>query len=452
MKLLLRNQDNSNYCAVIVKIEKLSKISNCDNLLYAEIFGRSVLVSKDIKEGDIGIFFPIECCLSPNFLSNNNLYASKARNKNVDKAGYFGNQGRVRAITLRGNPSFGFYMPILSLSYLGEIEDIEVGTLFDTVGDTLICSKFVPTKEKDLTENNSPKLKRAKTKTAKFNRLIDAQFNFHINTAFLERNLQCLNPEHLIGISNKIHGSSFIVSNVKVRRKLTITDKIAKFFGAKIQETEYFPIAASRTVIKDKYINPDKGNGFYSFDLWTDIKCKIWNKIPTGVTVYGEVFGYLPNGKCIQKDYHYNCIPNTYDTIIYRVTITNPDGHVFELTEPQIKEFCSKYGLNCKEMFYYGKAKDLFPEIPVDDEWRSNFFSKLTKSFNLNNAMCKDNNFKVPAEGLVLRIDSMLGFYAYKCKNWLFYEWETKQLDSGEVDLETAEALGNEEEQLSSTD
>ena len=45
----------------------------------------------------------------------------------------------------------------------------------------------------------------------------------------------------------------------------------------------------------------------------------------------------------------------------------------------------------------------------------------------------------VPAEGVVLRIES-LDIEAYKHKSFRFKEWESKQLDTGEVDLETQES------------
>jgi hypothetical protein len=39
-----------------------------------------------------------------------------------------------------------------------------------------------------------------------------------------------------------------------------------------------------------------------------------------------------------------------------------------------------------------------------------------------------------------VRIDRLEEAEAYKLKSFLFLEWETKQLDRGEVDLETQES------------
>ena len=63
-----------NYCATVIKIEKIVELENCDNVYAAIIMGNQVIVSKNIKVGDIGLFFPVETKLSKDYLSANNLY------------------------------------------------------------------------------------------------------------------------------------------------------------------------------------------------------------------------------------------------------------------------------------------------------------------------------------------------------------------------------------------
>ena len=46
---------------------------------------------------------------------------------------------------------------------------------------------------------------------------------------------------------------------------------------------------------------------------------------------------------------------------------------------------------------------------------------------------------RVPAEGIVIRIDHLDRCEAYKLKSFAFLEGETKALDAGETDLETEE-------------
>ena len=65
---------NKNYCATIVEITNLIVLDNCDNLVHTSIMGNLVIVSNQTKTGDIGLYFPVECQLSKEYLSNNNLY------------------------------------------------------------------------------------------------------------------------------------------------------------------------------------------------------------------------------------------------------------------------------------------------------------------------------------------------------------------------------------------
>ena len=46
---------------------------------------------------------------------------------------------------------------------------------------------------------------------------------------------------------------------------------------------------------------------------------------------------------------------------------------------------------------------------------------------------------RVPAEGICIRRE-VFDIDVYKHKSFRFFEWETEQLDTGEVDLETQES------------
>ena len=255
-----------------------------------------------------------------------------------------------------------------------------------------------------------------------------------------------LNPTDFITITDKRHGASWIVGNVLTLKPLTWKDKFAKILGINVRTEHYDHVCSSRKVVKDQYLNAEAGPGFYGFDLWTEIKETIKELIPKGFTLYGEAVGFLPNGQAIQKGYHYGCDPGKYEIFVYRITFTNEDGKTFELSDAQIREFCKERGLNIKKEFYAGLAKDLFPEIPLGEHWHENWLAKLEKQtqFNLNDAMCPANNLEVPAEGVVIRVEKLREFDAYKLKNYKFFEWETKQLDAGVIDIESDEAEGEE--------
>ena len=58
---------NPNYCATIVAIENIISLEGCDNICATTIFGNNVIVSKDVKIGDVGIYFPVECSIKDIF-------------------------------------------------------------------------------------------------------------------------------------------------------------------------------------------------------------------------------------------------------------------------------------------------------------------------------------------------------------------------------------------------
>ena len=78
-----------NYCATVVKLEQFQELAGCDNIKHARIFSNSVIVSKDTKFGDIGLFFPVESELSHEFIKFNNLYRDSSLNTNPEKKGFW---------------------------------------------------------------------------------------------------------------------------------------------------------------------------------------------------------------------------------------------------------------------------------------------------------------------------------------------------------------------------
>ena len=48
------------YCAYITKIKDLRKHSNADRLQVGTCFGNNVIVSLETKEGQLGVYFPVD--------------------------------------------------------------------------------------------------------------------------------------------------------------------------------------------------------------------------------------------------------------------------------------------------------------------------------------------------------------------------------------------------------
>ena len=113
MKLNISNGANVNYLAKIVCVDKFTPHPNPEytKLKVAHIDGFNLIVSTDMTEG-IYVYFPAMCQINPELLSYLSLYRNKEKNRNVEKTGFFGDNGRVKAIRLGGALSEGFIMPI----------------------------------------------------------------------------------------------------------------------------------------------------------------------------------------------------------------------------------------------------------------------------------------------------------------------------------------------------
>lgn len=241
--------------------------------------------------------------------------------------------------------------------------------------------------------------------------------------------------------------------------------KIAKWFtGEEFNKYDY--LYSSRTVIKNQYYNKKAGNGFYGVDVWKYADDIVKPHLQKGMTVYYEIVGYLPNGGYIQKNYDYGCVQPTttnkfpdgeyrahyitnadgshtkyelgkhFDIYVYRVTMTNVDGKVHEFSAKEVQQWCAFTGLQPVKEWYYGYAKDLYPDLNPDEHWNENFLQRLAndKQFHmeLNSPSCAN---KVPHEGVVIKMENMKS-EAFKLKCFKFLDKEGKELDNGEVNIE----------------
>lgn len=443
----LNKPKNSNYAAIVVEIKHLVPLEGCDNVQAAIIMGNQVIVSKEVKIGDVGIFFPLECQLMHTYMYENNLYNHSEKNKDVEKKGYFSDNGRVRCQKFRGHKSEGLFMPIESIAeFLEKGDVISIGDEFDELNGEQICRKYV-IKQMQGKRDDSSKVNKSQKKESK---LVDNQFRFHEDTSMLYKNLHRINPEDYIHISYKMHGTSGISANILCKKKLNIVEKLLSKLGINIITEKYDNIYASRKVIKNPDLNPNAQH-YYGADIWGIANNIVFPLLPKGMTAYYEIVGYLPNGGMIQKGYDYGFdmpAANTpymygvhFGVFIYRLTNTNPDGKVLELSGKQVQEWCKSNGLKAVPELYYGKASDFYDRkilgrknsVERLDLWRNNFLTQIKEKYNEKQCyMCKT---EVPEEGCVLRIEK-LNIEAYKVKSNAFYELETKMLDKGEVDIE----------------
>ena len=250
-----------------------------------------------------------------------------------------------------------------------------------------------------------------------------------------------------------IHNTSAIASHVLVKRNLNFLErtiiKLRIKFGKnpaiwkhlpEINQEEYGFVFASRKVIKSVEGEAIIGDSFYDSDLWTACGEKMKEFIPKGYTIYYEIVGYTPSGSAIQSKYDYGCKQGEHKVYVYRITQTTPDGQVFNLGTKECQEFCLKSGLDFVPLFFHGKAEALFGyqvDNHSDDDWQKDFVKFLEEEYNEKDCyICKN---KVPEEGIVIRKEKMSEFEAYKLKSFRFLEFETKELDKGEENIEDSE-------------
>jgi len=424
---------SKNYTATVVKLPVKEKVDGLDNLVRTSIFGYDCLIDKNTDENDLYLFFPSETKLSSEFLSKNSLYRDATLNKNPEKKGFFDNNGRVKAIKFRGFISTGYLASIKSLDGIVNYDKIKVGDEFNSIDGIEICRK----NKKVYQNSNEEKKSKANKKLERFDKLIPNQFRFHVDTHHFGKHLHLFDNDNLIiSVTDKWHGTSGVFSNVLVNKELRWYEKLLIKLGININTTEYDNLYSSRKVLKNRYINKDSDKtSFYDIDIWEIVNQRIKCCIEDGITLYGEIVGYLPNGKYIQKGYDYKCETNQHKFLVYRITYTKPNGEIIEFNWEQIKEYCNKYSLEHAKEFFYGSLRELKHDLGVIGESNDIFFSKILTSFNIEKD-CTKNYGKIPAEGIVIRIDGKRNFNAFKLKSKRFLEHETKLMDQDYSDIE----------------
>lgn len=455
MKLIQSKNANVNYLAKIVKIDNFHKHSDPEvtKLKCCCIDGFNIITGIDSEPG-LYVYFPTACCINPKFLSYANLYRHGELNVDQTKTGMFDDNGRVKAIRLRGELSEGFIIPIVVLenwvmSTVNVELKVEEGTEFDSIehdGKTFwVNKKYIPKNTRTPGapgSGNSGKGKQPKG----LDKIIENQFRFHYDTVLIKKCPHVLHPSDLISITSKVHGTSGISAYVLCKQELNWKQKIARWLTEE-EFDKYDYLYSSRSVIKNQYYNKSVQGGFYGVDVWKYADDIVRPCLSKGMTAYYEIIGFLPNGGYIQKNYDYGCLPPVGDEAytygkhfkvqIYRVTITDVSGKVHEFSAREVQLWAQMVGLTPVEQYYYGYAKDLYPDLDPSEHWNENFLSKLAndKKFYMecNSPTC-DN--KVPHEGIVIKIENMKS-EAFKLKCFKFLDGEGKALDKGEIDIES---------------
>lgn len=185
MKLIKSKKASENYLSKVVNITSFRPHSNPEvtKLKCCTIDGFNIITGIDSTPG-LYIYFPALSCINGDFLSYANLYRHKELNKDPEQSGMFEDNGRVKAIRLKGELSEGFILPVTVLeNYVvsvtnKEIDEIKEGIEFDSVsheGKEFWISKKYVAKRTHIqgSSNTSKKVPKG------LNKIIDTQFRFH---------------------------------------------------------------------------------------------------------------------------------------------------------------------------------------------------------------------------------------------------------------------------------
>ena len=510
-RFVLTEGANPNYLCTICRIGEMFPIEGADRLVKTVINGYDIVISKDHKEGDIVVYFPVETSICEQYLSANNLYemGEFERNSNAEevkeiltkadsledtdiegksallaeakaKCGFFNKHGRVRILKLRGQYSQGFVASVESLiRFDNTLADVDwesmVDCQFNQVCGVEFCEKYVPAiKERgEQTCGNQSFWKKRMRKLKRFNRIIDGQFEFHYDTKMLAEHIAQLSPDDIVSITVKVHGTSGIFANVLTNKESEFSKSFCKKRIKKILNMRYNRLSnahkkcltnvyvasktkpikvygnvySSRSVIKNQYINP-RAQSFYESDVWGCVNRDFSPYIANGMTVYGEIVGYIEGSqKMIQKNHDYGCKPGCWKFMPYRITETDELGNKTEWDIDKVDEWTRNLvaehpELADKTMFlnivYYGRLGDLYPDLDPENHWHSNLLARMKADkdrflMEMNEPTCKN---KVPREGIVVRIvgDPLARAWKLKCQS--HYARECKENDEGIVNIE----------------
>ena len=343
-----------------------------------------------------------------------------------------------------------------------------VGEDFDTIEDKLFIKAYVPFVPE---RRQVSKVEKRNKKIEQFDRMVKGEFSFHYDTQMFARCINLFKPTDKVVISNKLHGTSLICGKLHVKTPIKIpfykwiwnkfVDLTGLFKSLRITDyvVEYGNVTSSRTVIKNQYINKKVTGGYYGVDIWSEYGDLIYPFLDEGMTVYGEICGYISNSqKMIQKGYDYGCDKGENFLMIYRITTTNEDGSKKEWNVQDVYNWTKKLITEHTELekrirpitiFYHGTLRDLYPDLSLMEHWHENVLEAMRNDkehfgMEKKEPLCRNSVWR---EGIVIRKDDDDLAEAFKLKCMHFLKAEAVLMDDiangkEEVSEEMAEVYG----------
>jgi len=437
------------YKAIVTKLTNVRAHSNADKVQLATCHGNQVVIGLNHTEGELGIYFPSDGQLSQGFCAANNLFRKAELNSDPEaKPGMFDENRRVRAQRFRGEVSDGFWVPLSNLDFIGGISFVE-GFEFDELNGIQICEKYInPATIKAARENQGKKTRTAKT---------SVMFKEHFDTAHFGRCLHEFDYGQTIIITEKLHGTSGRIGHVQIERDLTWLEKIAKRFGVQVQENEWKYLNGTRRVVLEE----SSGTQFHDPTI-RDKAFKLFDgNLRKGETVFFEIVGYESTGASIMPKvdttkmgdkeftkrygktmpFSYGCGELQSRVYVYRMTLTDEDGHSIDYAWDDVVKRCKELGVDTvphiRTMTLNDLKEDLRSAAVVDDiRTVKETFSKLVEAYGSGPSILDDTHIK---EGVCVRIEGGINNKTFKFKSFEFKVLEGIIKDSGVIDAEEAQ-------------
>jgi RNA ligase (TIGR02306 family) len=272
--------ENLNSVCYVGRIGEIRPIEGADNIELAIVNGWNAIVKKGQYKIDELVIVATTDAVIPLAISDE-----------MGVTGYLRKGQRVRTVKLRGVYSECL---IVTLDILAWSDDLEEGSdMMEILGIT----KY------------EPPVKMVEMSVGGRKNKYHQNPNFHVYYKFpnLKNVPELFTEEDEVVITRKLHGTNARYGIVR-KKKISLWDRIKKFFGNKWVEFEY--VYGSHNVEKGS-----DSQGFYSTDVWRTIadeykiKERLWDYVKTyftterlnsGLIIYGEIYGHG-----IQKNYDY---------------------------------------------------------------------------------------------------------------------------------------------------
>jgi RNA ligase (TIGR02306 family) len=351
--------ENQNSVCFVARINEIKPIEGADNIEQGVIGGWNCIIKKgDYKVDDLVVVATTDAVI-PQELSDA-----------MNVTNYLRKGGRVRTVKLRGVYSECLIISLDSLPQMKKQYAKGIGYYWDEGEDlmeVLGIFKYEPP---------AVQVQLASGRKIKYHQ--NPNFGVYYKFPNIKNVKGMFDEFDEVEVSRKIHGTNARYGIVK-KRKLSIWDKVKRFFGDEWVDYEY--VYGSHNVEKGS-----DTQGFYDTDVWKtiaekyNIREKLWDlfkglqdvyEIGEGIVIYGEIYG--PG---IQKNYDYGLKEIEYAG--FDMTI---DG---------------KYS-PCSTSFMYHNMLGL-PYVPVlaVDTWSQ----ELQERYMFD----KIEGTKVPHEGVVIKV------------------------------------------------